>query len=205
MRWDWNWAPRHCDICLDIKTLTCNWGRRSEHLLIICYMLCAVPDFLHSLFHLSLQHFIKVETLILQIRKLRQWGLILMIQDPKASKWKRWDLCPNVCIFWIDLDLISNHLTVSQSISGRRKSRGNGMELSLVCWGTRRRGGWVAGCHYICFEFEVTLVSECSSTRGLSYLLEVLRHASLRIEFSPSPGRKKFQESIQLHWPNLTI
>lgn len=157
MRWDWNWAPRHCDICLDIKTLTCNWGRRSEHLLIICYMLCAVPDFLHSLFHLSLQHIIKVETLILQIRKLRQWGLILMIQDPKASKWKRWDLCPNVCIFWIDLDLISNHLTVSQSISGRRKSRGNGMEVSLVCWGTRRRGGWVAGCHYICFEFEVTL------------------------------------------------
>ena len=45
---------------------------------------------------------------------LLQRELILMIQDPGASKCRRWDLGLDTSIFWIDLGLsmVSNYLTV---------------------------------------------------------------------------------------------
>ena len=45
---------------------------------------------------------------------LLQRALILMIQDPGASKCRRWDLGRDTSIFWIDLGLpmVSNYLTV---------------------------------------------------------------------------------------------
>lgn len=110
---------------------------------------------------------------MLQIKRLRQRELILAIQDPRASKWKSWDLCPDLCIFWINRDL--SDFSLPHSVSGyfrqeEKQEQWTGMEMSLVCSGAGRRAVWVAGCHYICFWVEVTLVSECFSTRGLSYL-----------------------------------
>lgn len=48
---------------------------------------------------------------------------------PRASRWKQWDPRPDPFIFWVDLDLSGFQLlTVPQSISGRRESRGHGAE-----------------------------------------------------------------------------
>lgn len=104
-------------------------------------MLCTLPGNLYSLFHLSLQHIVEVESLILQIRKLRQRDLILIIQSLRGSKWNRCNWCPDLSIFWIDLDLSGFSLPhCVWEPFGRRKSRRNVMGWSWV-WSAEGQGG----------------------------------------------------------------
>lgn len=77
----------------------------------------------------------------------------------------------------------------------------------MVHRGTGRKGGERVGWQDIipyAFRLRSPWCLRCSGPRELSYLQEVLYHASLGIEFSASPGGKKPYKSVQLHWPNLT-